>query len=89
MEQGTCRLPDGTLAGVTLPLLEGVRHLARWGGEAEATIAAATVSPRRVLGDDRPIESLLLGLPLSETLRWSGTAQALAWRRSGPRNQAA
>ena len=89
VEQGTCRLPDGTLAGVTLPLLEGVRRLARWGGEAEASIAAATVSPRRVLGDDRPIESLLVGMPLAETLRWSGTAQALAWRRSGPRNQAA
>jgi N-acetylglucosamine-6-phosphate deacetylase len=89
VEQGTCRLPDGTLAGVTLPLLEGVRRLAHWGGEAEATIAAATVSPRRVLGDDRPIESLLLGLPLSETLRWSGASQSLTWQRSGPRNQAA
>jgi N-acetylglucosamine-6-phosphate deacetylase len=89
VEQGTCRLTDGTLAGVTLPLLEGVRRLARWGGEAEASIAAATVSPRRVLGDDRPIESLLVGMPLAETLRWSGTAQSLAWRRSGPRNQPA
>ncbi|MEI6359962.1 MAG: N-acetylglucosamine-6-phosphate deacetylase [Synechococcus sp. ELA619] len=89
VEQGTCRLPDGTLAGVTLPLLEGVRRLVRWGGEVEATIAAATVSPRRVLGDDRPIESLLLGLPLAETLRWSGAAQALAWQRSGPSSQPA
>jgi N-acetylglucosamine-6-phosphate deacetylase len=89
VEQGTCRLPDGTLAGVTLPLLEGVRRLARWGGEAEATIAAATVSPRRVLGDDRPIESLLLGLPLAETLRWSGASQSLTWQRSGPRDQPA
>jgi N-acetylglucosamine-6-phosphate deacetylase len=89
VEQGTCRLPDGTLAGVTLPLLEGVRRLARWGGEAEAAIAAATVSPRRVLGDDRPIESLLVGLPLAETLRWSGAAPALAWQRSGPSSQPA
>ena len=89
VQQGTCRLPDGTLAGVTLPLLEGVRRLARWGGEAEASIAAATVSPRRVLGDDRPIESLLVGMPLAETLRWSGTAQALAWQRSGPSSQPA
>jgi len=47
------------------------------------------VSPRRVLGDDRPIESLLLGLPLSETLRWSGASQSLAWRRSRPRDQPA
>ncbi len=89
VQNGTCRLEDGTLAGVTLPLLEGVRRLARWGGEAEATIAAATVTPRRVLGDDRPIESLLVGMPLAETLRWSGSAQALAWHRSGPSNQPA
>ena len=89
VEQGTCRLADGTLAGVTLPLLEGVRRLARWGGEAEAAIAAATVSPRRVLGDDRPIESLLVGMPLAETLRWSGAAQALAWQRNGPSSQPA
>ena len=89
VEQGTCRLPDGTLAGVTLPLLEGVRRLARWGGEAEATIAAATVSPRRVLGDDRPIESLLVGMPLAETLRWSGASQSLTWQRSRPRDQPA
>ena len=47
------------------------------------------MSPRRVLGDDRPIESLLVGMPLAETLRWSGTAQALAWQRSGPSSQPA
>ena len=53
VEQGSCRLEDGTLAGVTLPLLEAVRRLARWGGDAEGTIAAATLHPRRVLGDTR------------------------------------
>jgi N-acetylglucosamine-6-phosphate deacetylase len=89
VEQGTCRLADGTLAGVTLPLLEGVRRLARWSGEAEAAIAAATVTPRRVLGDDRPIESLLVGLPLAETLRWRGSVQALSWRRNGSGDQPA
>ena len=89
VENGTCRLEDGTLAGVTLPLLEGVRRLALWGGEAAAAIAAATVTPRRVLGDGRAIESLLVGLPLAETLRWSGPAQSLDWQRSGPSNQAA
>ena len=30
VENGTCRLEDGTLAGVTLPQLEGVKRLARW-----------------------------------------------------------
>ena len=82
VEQGSCRLEDGTLAGVTLPLLEAVRRLARWGGDAEGTIAAATVHPRRVLGDLRPIQELLLGLPLAETLRWSGSAADLHGRRA-------
>ncbi|MFZ9851152.1 MAG: N-acetylglucosamine-6-phosphate deacetylase, partial [Vulcanococcus sp.] len=81
VEQGSCRLEDGTLAGVTLPLLEAVRRLARWGGDAEASIAAATVHPRRVLGDRRPIQALLQGLPLAETLRWSGGAADLHGRR--------
>ena len=54
VEQGSCRLEDGTLAGVTLPLLEAVRRLARWSGDADAAITAATLHPRRVLGDQRP-----------------------------------
>ena len=82
VEQGSCRLEDGTLAGVTLPLLEAVRRLARWGGDAEGTIAAATLHPRRVLGDTRSIQELLLGLPLAETLRWSGPAADLHGRRA-------
>jgi N-acetylglucosamine-6-phosphate deacetylase len=80
--QGSCRLEDGTLAGVTLPLLEAVGRLARWSGDAPLAIAAATVLPRRVLGDSRPIEQLLLGLPLQETLRWSGDGTDLLWQRA-------
>ena len=84
---GSCRLQDGTLAGTTLPLLEGVRRLARWSGRPEQAIAAATVTPRRVLGDGRPLAELLLGVPLGETLRWhqdgaqKGTGE-LHWQRS-------
>ena len=82
VEQGSCRLEDGTLAGVTLPLLEAVGRLARWSGDAPLAIAAATVLPRRVLGDSRPIEQLLVGLPLQETLRWSRDATGLLWQRA-------
>ena len=82
VEQGSCRLEDGTLAGVTLPLLEAVGRLARWSGDAPLAIAAATVLPRRVLGDSRPIEQLLVGLPLQETLRWGGDAAGLLWQRA-------
>ena len=84
VEGGSCRLEDGTLAGVTLPLLEAVRRLAGWSGDADGAIAAATVHPRRVLGDTRPIESLLLGSPLADTLRWSGEGAALQGRRAAP-----
>lgn len=82
VQDGSCRLEDGTLAGVTLPLLEGVRRLAGWGGLVPASIAAATLAPRRLLGERRPPEQLLTGLPLADTLRWSqGQGGRLDWRR--------
>jgi N-acetylglucosamine-6-phosphate deacetylase len=87
VENGTCRLEDGTLAGVTLPLLEGVRRLARWGGECEGAIWAATLAPRAVLaGSDVeaiPWRSLLLHQPLANLLRWSAGADGdLQWRHA-------
>jgi N-acetylglucosamine-6-phosphate deacetylase len=83
VQDGSCRLEDGTLAGVTLPLLEGVRRLASWSGEPGRAIAAATVLPRRVLGDQRSCGAMLVGTPLRETLRWSASADGLSWRRAG------
>ncbi|MCF8141708.1 MAG: N-acetylglucosamine-6-phosphate deacetylase [Cyanobium usitatum Tobar12.5m-G36] len=80
---GSCRLEDGTLAGVTLPLLEGVRRLAQWTGEPARAIAAATVLPRRVLGDDRSLDQMLLGMPMAETLRWQEGPAGLSWQRPG------
>ncbi len=82
VEDGSCRLEDGTLAGVTLPLLEGVRRLACWGVPTAQAIAAATVLPRAVLGDDRSAAELLLGMPLGEGLRWNQAADGLRWRRA-------
>jgi len=82
VSNGTCRLADGTLAGVTLPLLEGVRRLALWSGRPERAIAAATLLPRHVLGDRRSAAEMLVGMPLGETLRWSGHGQALRWQRA-------
>ena len=80
---GSCRLADGTLAGVTLPLLEGVRRLAQWTGEPARAIAAATMLPRRVLGDDRSLDQMLLGMPMAETLRWQEGPAGLSWQRPG------
>ncbi|MFM8525172.1 MAG: N-acetylglucosamine-6-phosphate deacetylase [Cyanobacteriota bacterium] len=77
---GSCRLADGTLAGVTLPLLEGVRRLGRWSGESSRAIAAATVLPRRVLGDRRDVRGLLTGRRLEHCLRWRAGSEGPSWR---------
>jgi N-acetylglucosamine-6-phosphate deacetylase len=82
VQDGSCRLADGTLAGVTLPLLEGVVRLARWSGRPERAIAAATVLPRRVLGERRPVEQLLLGSRLADGLRWHAGRDELTWCRA-------
>jgi N-acetylglucosamine-6-phosphate deacetylase len=82
VQDGSCRLEDGTLAGVTLPLLEGVVRLARWSGRPDWAIAAATVLPRRVLGDSRPVQELLVGRPLADSLRWHDHGSGLEWCRS-------
>jgi N-acetylglucosamine-6-phosphate deacetylase len=51
IEEGTARLPDGTLAGTTLPLLTGVENLVKWGAcSLEQGIALATTAPRRAIG---------------------------------------
>jgi N-acetylglucosamine-6-phosphate deacetylase len=77
---GSCRLADGTLAGVTLPLLEGARRLARWSGRPGLAIAAATLLPRRVLGDHRSADALLRGRSMRECLRWREVRGALDWQ---------
>lgn len=79
VEDGSCRLEDGTLAGTTLPLLEGVIRLTRWGVPADQAIATATLHPRRVLGDGRSVEGLLLGRGLATCLRWREQEQGLSW----------
>ena len=79
VRDGTARLPDGTLSGTTLPLLEGTSNLARWGVcEPERAIALATVSPRRAIG----LPDFGVGQPAS-LLRWHWNAEqkALSWER--------
>ncbi|HEY9607602.1 MAG TPA: N-acetylglucosamine-6-phosphate deacetylase [Allocoleopsis sp.] len=79
VEHGTARLPDGTLAGTTLPLLTGVQNLVKWGVcEVETAIALATEAPRNAID----IPGLTVGQP-ANLLRWhldEATSQ-LTWQR--------
>ena len=72
VEKGTCRLEDGTLAGVTLPQLEGASRLAAWGQRPEASIWAATIAPRAVIAPEisRDAAHQLVGCSLDTLLRW-------------------
>ena len=79
VKNGTARLPDGTLAGTTLPLLVGVENLVNWGvcGVGEA-IALATESPRKAIG----LPGIAVGQP-AQLLRWhwdEGKSK-LSWQR--------
>lgn len=88
VENGTARLPDGTLSGTTLPLLVGVQNLVRWGicevesayafGVGEA-IALATVAPRQAIG----LSGLDIGTPATQLLRWNlnESTKELTWQR--------
>lgn len=79
VRQGTARLPDGTLAGTTLPLLVGVQNLVHWGicSVAEA-ITLATIAPRRAIDCWQGYE----GQP-AHLLRWHRHpgSQKLTWER--------
>ena len=80
---GACRLENGTLAGVTLPLLEGCKRLAKWSGNFGASIWSATVSPRQVIkGKSLKIEEYLIGSSLDQLLRWKTNPEKneLFWR---------
>ncbi len=81
VKQGTARLPDGTLAGTTLPLLTGVQNLVQWNCcSVEDAIALATLAPRQALG-----LSSLIDESAFQLLRWqvdsSAAIQTLSWQR--------
>jgi len=73
---GTARLPDGTLAGTTLPLLTAVQNLVKWGVcPVESAIALATVAPRRAIG----LSADCIHQP-AHCLRWHlNPAKQLTW----------
>ncbi|HEY9635320.1 MAG TPA: N-acetylglucosamine-6-phosphate deacetylase [Coleofasciculaceae cyanobacterium] len=90
VKNGTARLPDGTLAGTTLPLLVGVQNLVEWGisgvgsdpnfGVGEA-IALATQTPRHAIG----LPGMSVGQH-AQLLRWhqDKATNRLTWQRLLP-----
>ncbi|MEM9244512.1 MAG: N-acetylglucosamine-6-phosphate deacetylase [Cyanobacteria bacterium P01_F01_bin.153] len=75
---GTARLPDGTLSGTTLPLLDGVKNLVDWDlCDTETAIALATVAPYTAI--NQPTE--ITGQPISRCLRWQQIRRSLNWTR--------
>ncbi len=82
VKNGTARLPDGTLAGTTLPLLVGVQNLVQWGiCGVESAIALATQSPRHAIG----LPGIAVGQP-AQLLRWhlDEATFRLTWQRLQP-----
>lgn len=70
VKNGTARLPDGTLAGTTLPLLVGVQNLVRWGiCDPEKAIALATEAPRKAIHLSG-LDGLDVGKSAFQLLRW-------------------
>ena len=58
VRDGAAYLPDGTLAGSATDLLEALRRAARFGVGEEQAIRAATITPARVLGEEKRLGSI-------------------------------
>jgi len=79
VKNGTARLPDGTLAGTTRPLLVGVHNLVQWGiCGVDSAIALATQSPRQAIG----LPGIAAGQP-AQLLGWhlDEATFRLTWQR--------
>ena len=84
VDEGACRLRDGTLVGSIFPLLEGCIKLASWTGDPSAAIWSAIYAPRQVLAYCDDPEKSLVGKSLPELLRWKFNSfqKELSWRQA-------
>ena len=83
VENGLCRLPDETIAGSTLPLLEACKKMANWINDPSAAIWMATLAPRLVLSQSKiTAKSFLVGKNLQSLLRWKMNScnHQLSWQ---------
>ena len=71
VENGLCRLPNKTIAGSTMPLLDACKKIANWINDPSAAIWMATFAPRMLLSQKKmTAESFLLGKNIQSLLRW-------------------
>ena len=83
VENGLCRLPDETIAGSTLPLLEACKKMANWINDPSAAIWMATLAPRLVLSKSKiTAKSFFIGKNMQYLLRWKMNScnQQLSWQ---------
>ena len=66
----TCKLMDGTFAGVVSPLLEGTKNLARWTKDPSHAIWASTIAPRQIINKKKFSVDYFVGKNLTNLLRW-------------------
>jgi N-acetylglucosamine-6-phosphate deacetylase len=89
VQNGTARLPDGTLSGTTLPLLDGVKNLVRWQVcEPDLAIRLAAIAPRHALKFSANAPATVatdpyLGQEAKNLLRWHQSGTDLTWQRLG------
>ena len=83
VENGLCRLPDETIAGSTLPLLDACKKVANWINDPSAAIWMATLAPRLVLSQSKKTaKSFFIGKNMQYLLRWKMNScnQQLSWQ---------
>ena len=83
VENGLCRLPDETIAGSTLPLLEACKKMANWINDPSAAIWMATLAPRMVLSQNKmTAKSFFIGKNIKSLLRWKMNScnHQLSWQ---------
>ena len=82
VKDGLCRLPNQTIAGSSMPLLNACKKIANWINDPSAAIWMATIAPRMVLSQKKiTAQSFLIGKNIQSLLRWkiNSCNQKLSW----------
>ncbi len=84
IENDTCRLEDGRLAGTKIPLLDSCKNLALWTANPSAAIWSATMAPRQVLDQEIGGHQLIKGKSFRKLLRWHAKEDGkdLTWQHA-------